>query len=302
MNLTRWEPLNPTRWDPFRELEEMSARLSRLFNQPIARQLADYGGMTLADWIPAVDLQETDGEYVIKADLPEVKKDDVKVDDAKVDDKASGSGEKDEELIKGVMAILKSANSEGAKAALASLESQFGEKKVEKTEVANVIKSMVPDIAKQIEEPLRKSLDETKAELEDIRKSNAMLIGEKVEREIEEISKSLVGDSTENKEYLRLMKAKCSPEEFDKVVKREKARSETIRKAGTFRETGSSGYGTSSGGSAYQQLSEIANGYIQKSGNEKLTFNDAFAKAVAEREDLWDEYRNSAYANRSRED
>jgi len=90
--------------------------------------------------------------------------------------------------------------------------------------------------------------------------------------------------------------------EFDKVVKREKARSETIRKAGTFRETGSSGYGTSSGGSAYQQLSEIANGYIQKSGNEKLTFNDAFAKAVAEREDLWDEYRNSAYANRSRED
>src|SRR3989304_10277556 len=78
MNLTRWEPLNPTRWDPFRELEEMSARLSRLFNQPIARQLADYGGMTLADWIPAVDLQETDGEYVIKADLPEVKKDDVK--------------------------------------------------------------------------------------------------------------------------------------------------------------------------------------------------------------------------------
>ena len=32
-----------------------------------------------ADWMPAVDVQETETEYLIKADLPEVKKEDVKV-------------------------------------------------------------------------------------------------------------------------------------------------------------------------------------------------------------------------------
>lgn len=33
----------------------------------------------MADWIPTVDISETDGEYLIKAELPEVKKEDVKV-------------------------------------------------------------------------------------------------------------------------------------------------------------------------------------------------------------------------------
>ena len=70
-----------TRWDPFRELEEVSSRLNRLFAQPGAQQLAGSDGLTtLADWTPAMDVQETDGEYLIKADLPDVKKDDVHVE------------------------------------------------------------------------------------------------------------------------------------------------------------------------------------------------------------------------------
>jgi HSP20 family protein len=32
------------------------------------------------DWAPAVDVQETPAEYILKADLPEVKKEDVKVE------------------------------------------------------------------------------------------------------------------------------------------------------------------------------------------------------------------------------
>ena len=35
--------------------------------------------MTVAEWAPLVDISEDDKEYVIKADLPEVNKDDVKV-------------------------------------------------------------------------------------------------------------------------------------------------------------------------------------------------------------------------------
>ena len=68
------------RWDPFRELEDMSARLNRLFNQPLARRMPDDEGTLLADWAPAVDVQETDSEYLVKADLPEVKKEDIRVD------------------------------------------------------------------------------------------------------------------------------------------------------------------------------------------------------------------------------
>jgi HSP20 family protein len=36
--------------------------------------------LSFAEWAPAVDIQETEKEYVIKADLPEVKKEDVKVE------------------------------------------------------------------------------------------------------------------------------------------------------------------------------------------------------------------------------
>lgn len=66
------------RWDPFRELEEMSDRLNRVFTRPAARTNGKEQ-LTVADWMPIVDISETDGEYLIKAELPEVKKEDVKV-------------------------------------------------------------------------------------------------------------------------------------------------------------------------------------------------------------------------------
>jgi HSP20 family protein len=65
------------RWDPFRELEDMSTRLNRFFGQMPAR--TEEEGRFFADWAPAVDVEETDKEYLIKADLPAVQKDDVKV-------------------------------------------------------------------------------------------------------------------------------------------------------------------------------------------------------------------------------
>jgi HSP20 family protein len=70
--------MNIVRWDPFRELEDMSMRLGRFLNQPGLRRVDDDGSF-FADWAPAVDVQETDKEYIVKADLPDVKKDDVKV-------------------------------------------------------------------------------------------------------------------------------------------------------------------------------------------------------------------------------
>jgi HSP20 family protein len=64
------------RWDPFRELGDISSRLNAIFGQPLGRRLEGDG---FADWMPAMDVQETDKEYLIKADLPDVKRDDVKI-------------------------------------------------------------------------------------------------------------------------------------------------------------------------------------------------------------------------------
>jgi HSP20 family protein len=71
--------MNMVRWDPFRELEEMSTRLNRFFGQPVARRAGEEDGAFFADWAPAIDVEETDKEYLIKADLPEVKKEEIKV-------------------------------------------------------------------------------------------------------------------------------------------------------------------------------------------------------------------------------
>ena len=69
------------RWDPFRELEDMSERLNRMVARPASSTAAGQGKevMTVADWIPTVDISESEAEYVIKAELPDVKKDAVKV-------------------------------------------------------------------------------------------------------------------------------------------------------------------------------------------------------------------------------
>ncbi len=72
--------MDAARLDPFRELEDMADRLNRLlFSRPARRQETGREVLSVADWMPAVDICETDKEYLIKAELPEVKKEDVKV-------------------------------------------------------------------------------------------------------------------------------------------------------------------------------------------------------------------------------
>lgn len=79
--LTRWDPFrwDPFRMDPFRELEEMSNRLSRIFGRSLLPRETGKEELTVAEWSPLVDITEDDKEYLIKAELPEVKKEDVKL-------------------------------------------------------------------------------------------------------------------------------------------------------------------------------------------------------------------------------
>ncbi len=67
------------RFDPFRELEEMSSRLNRVFGQPAMPRAESEDVAFFTDWAPAIDVQETDTEFLVKADLPEVKKEDIKI-------------------------------------------------------------------------------------------------------------------------------------------------------------------------------------------------------------------------------
>jgi HSP20 family protein len=67
-NLTRFVPFSElTRLDPFRGLEE-------IFNQSMTGPRMGAMGMT-----PRMDVTETDQSYLVKAEIPGVKKDDIKV-------------------------------------------------------------------------------------------------------------------------------------------------------------------------------------------------------------------------------
>src|SRR5438046_10700460 len=69
-----------TRWDPLKEMEELQNRLSGLFGRaPVRRKNGEQESITVAEWAPLVDITEDDKEYLITAELPEVKKEDVKV-------------------------------------------------------------------------------------------------------------------------------------------------------------------------------------------------------------------------------
>lgn len=69
-----------TTWNPFRELDEVQNRLGAFFTG-FPNRLGNGNGesLKLADWSPQVEITEDDQEYLIKTDLPEMKKDDVKV-------------------------------------------------------------------------------------------------------------------------------------------------------------------------------------------------------------------------------
>lgn len=69
--------MNLIKWSPFGELEEIQNRLNRFLTDAVPAR-NDVG--FFADWTPPVDIQETDKEYLIKAELPEFKKEDVKVE------------------------------------------------------------------------------------------------------------------------------------------------------------------------------------------------------------------------------
>ncbi|MBI3849058.1 MAG: Hsp20/alpha crystallin family protein [Verrucomicrobia bacterium] len=83
--LTKWNPFRKsneleewgsiTRWNPIREMERMQSRMNQIFGSwPELKE-----PMTVTEWSPLVDIVEEEREYLLKAEVPEVKKEDLKV-------------------------------------------------------------------------------------------------------------------------------------------------------------------------------------------------------------------------------
>jgi HSP20 family protein len=62
------------RWEPFYSMDDMFKSLPGLFGR-----LTSSSGQPNTDWSPSVDISETGEEYLIRAALPAVKKEDVSV-------------------------------------------------------------------------------------------------------------------------------------------------------------------------------------------------------------------------------
>lgn len=65
------------KWEPFRDVDDVFDRFVAETLRRWPRQAAE--GQPALDWSPAADVSETDAEYLIKADLPEVRKEDVSI-------------------------------------------------------------------------------------------------------------------------------------------------------------------------------------------------------------------------------
>jgi len=71
--------MNRTRWNPFKDRDELESRLATLF---AGREATDNGGkeaLTVTQWSPLVDIMEDEKEYLIKTELPDMKKEEVRL-------------------------------------------------------------------------------------------------------------------------------------------------------------------------------------------------------------------------------
>ena len=65
------------KWEPFRDVDDVFDRFLAETLRRWPRPAAE--GRATLDWAPAADVSETEAEYLIKADLPEVRKEDVSI-------------------------------------------------------------------------------------------------------------------------------------------------------------------------------------------------------------------------------
>lgn len=77
--LANWNPFQTTRWDPFKQLADLERGLDRVFGRPLRHNEERDEPMSEGLWEPLTDITEDEKEFLLKVELPEMKKEDVKV-------------------------------------------------------------------------------------------------------------------------------------------------------------------------------------------------------------------------------
>ena len=72
--------MNLVSWTPFRDMEGFFDRYNRMMSDRDLANMDDSSLPTNLRWRPQADISETKKEYLIKAELPEVDKDDIHIE------------------------------------------------------------------------------------------------------------------------------------------------------------------------------------------------------------------------------
>lgn len=64
------------RWSPWRDVMSVQDEMNRLLNGLVARRASGSGA---EDWVPSVDISETDDGFIVTADVPGMTGDDIKI-------------------------------------------------------------------------------------------------------------------------------------------------------------------------------------------------------------------------------
>lgn len=70
---------NMSKWDPFRDLLSIQERVNRLFEDAFGAGENKSDGALAGAWSPPVDIYETETEFLVEAEIPDVKESEIDI-------------------------------------------------------------------------------------------------------------------------------------------------------------------------------------------------------------------------------
>ena len=77
MNIVKWQRPTLSTWPSFGRLSDLRDEIDRLFESPLSELTRT--SQLLSGWTPALDVYENKDNFVVKAELPGMKKEDIEV-------------------------------------------------------------------------------------------------------------------------------------------------------------------------------------------------------------------------------
>ncbi len=77
MNIVKWQRPTLSTWPSFGRLSDLRDEIDRLFESPLSELTRT--SQLLSGWTPALDVYENKDHFVVKAELPGMKKEDIEV-------------------------------------------------------------------------------------------------------------------------------------------------------------------------------------------------------------------------------